>query len=257
MFGQLILGPPGSGKTSFCFAMKEIMNSTEDFPVFINLDPGNKISLTDFDINIQELINSDEIIPELNIGPNGSLLYSIEYFEKNSDWFEKKFTYLLKNMRCYHFLFDLPGQIELFTHHLSVRNFIKKILSINIKLVGLTLTDSFFFKDKSSRNSLLLVSIIIMLNIELPHIHLLSKSDLFLTKNSKQNFEQLPCSKYSNLTTVYHKSPFLWSKKLTYDFINIITDFSSLNSLPVSIFYPRSLKLIYKKIKNIIISSPK
>ena len=254
MYGQLVLGSPGSGKTSFCFAMKQIIHSTEDFPFFINLDPGNKISLSDFDINIQELVNSDEIIPELNIGPNGSLLYSIEYFEKNSDWFERKFTCFLNNMRCYHFLFDFPGQIELFTHHLSVRNFIKKILSINIKLVGLTLTDSFFFKDKSSRNSLLLVCIIIMLNIELPHIHLLSKSDLFLTRNTKQNSKELSNNKYTKLTTIYHNSPFLWSKKLTYDFIILINDFSSLNSLPVSIFYPRSLKMIYKKIKNMIIS---
>nr|UXY88268.1 ATP-binding protein [Cryptomonas curvata] len=254
MYGQLVLGSPGSGKTSFCFAMKQIIYSAEDFPLFINLDPGNKISLSDFDINIQELINSDEIIPELNIGPNGSLLYSIEYFEKNSDWFESKFKYFLNNVRRYHFLFDFPGQIELFTHHLSIRNFIKKILSINIKLVGLTLTDSFFFKDKSSRNSLLLVCIIIMLNIELPHIHLLSKSDLFLTRNSTENCKQLSNNKYTKLSTIYHNSLFLWSKKLTYDFIILINDFSSLNSLPVSIFYPKSLKMIYKKIKNINIS---
>ena len=252
MKGLIVLGASGCGKTSFCFSMQNFVNSTNELPIFVNLDPGNNLSLSSFDINIQELINSYEIIPELNLGPNGSLLYSIEYFEKNNDWFEYKFINLTQKLHCYYFLFDLPGQIELFTHHLSVRKFIKKILSVQINLVSLILTDSFFIKDKSTNNSLFLVSIIIMLNIELPHIHLSSKSDLFENQNITKNFNNLYLIANKDYLKKFSKSCFLWSKRLFYDLTYLITDFSSLNSMLISIYYPKSIQMVHTKIKTII-----
>jgi GPN-loop GTPase len=252
MIGIIVLGSSGSGKTSFCIAMQSFAVSAEEYPIFINLDPGNNIILYESDINIQDLINSFEIMPELNLGPNGSFLYSIEYFEKNNDWFERKISNLINKTNNYFLLFDFPGQIELFTHHLSVRKFIQKILSIKINLVAITLTDSFFFKDKSSNNSLLLVSIIIMLNIELPHLNLLSKGDLFNHHNSTFFFDNFFVNKYKYPIKNFKKSCFSWSKRLLYEFNELVIEFSTLNSILVSIYSPKTIKLIYKKIKSII-----
>ena len=252
MKGLIFLGSSGCGKTSLCFAVKQFLSSSDNFPIFVNLDPGNKVILSNYDINIQDLVNSFEIIPELNVGPNGSLLYSIEYFEKNNDWFEDKFINLTKNVNHPYFLVDLPGQIELFTHHISVRNFIKKIISIKINLVGLILTDAFFFKDKSSNNSLFLVCIIIMLNIEIPHIHLLSKSDLFEHQNVIQNFNNLNSIKAKYISNTLPKSCFSWSKQLFYDLSNTLVYYSSINSIPVSIYYPTSIQQIFNRINTII-----
>nr|UXY87765.1 ATP-binding protein [Cryptomonas curvata] len=252
MIGLIVLGASGCGKTTFCCAMKKFVNSTEEHPIFVNLDPGNNLALHKIDINIQELINSFEIMPELNLGPNGSFLYSIEYFERNGDWFENKFSNLIKKSDHYFLLFDFPGQIELFTHHVSVRKFVKKILFVKMDLVGITLSDSFFFKDNSSKNSLLLISIIMMLNIELPHVHLLSKSDLLNYQNLTSNFDNFHFDKFKYTIKNIQTSCFSWSKKLLYDFTQLITEFSVLNIIPVSIYFPNSIKIIYKKVKSII-----
>ena len=59
----------------------------------------------------------------LKLGPNGGLIYCIEYLEKNLDWLERK----LKDLKGHYFLFDCPGQVELYTHHTSVRNVVRQL----------------------------------------------------------------------------------------------------------------------------------
>jgi hypothetical protein len=92
-----------------------------------------------------------------------------------------------------------------------------------------------------------------MLNIELPYIHLLSKSDLFYNKNLSTKFklEFDYKNNYQNVSNI--RSSFFWSKKLSYDLSYLLIEFSSMSHIPVSIFYPKTAKLVYKKIKNIAI----
>lgn len=42
-FGQLVIGPPGSGKTTYCFAMKEYYEYFDRKCCIINLDPANDL----------------------------------------------------------------------------------------------------------------------------------------------------------------------------------------------------------------------
>jgi hypothetical protein len=55
---------------------------------------------------------------ELELGPNGGLVYCMEYIEQNLDWLKEQLATKCKGK---YILFDLPGQVELFTHHGSVR----------------------------------------------------------------------------------------------------------------------------------------
>ena len=61
---------------------------------------------------------------EFNLGPNGGMLYCMEYLEANYDWLEEQLKELDKDD---YVLFDLPGQVELSTNHQSVKNIIKKL----------------------------------------------------------------------------------------------------------------------------------
>jgi hypothetical protein len=41
-FGQVVVGPPGSGKTVYCLGMKEFLEKTGRNVVIVNLDPANE-----------------------------------------------------------------------------------------------------------------------------------------------------------------------------------------------------------------------
>lgn len=61
---------------------------------------------------------------EHGLGPNGAMLYCMEYLEANYDWLEDRLTELGKDS---YVLFDLPGQVELSTNHESVKNIVTKL----------------------------------------------------------------------------------------------------------------------------------
>ncbi|CAJ0920972.1 11629_t:CDS:2 [Entrophospora sp. SA101] len=98
----------------------------------------------------------------------------MEFLEVNFDWLEEK----LKELKDDYLLFDFPGQVELFTHHNSVKNIIDKLQKLDYRLVTVHLVDAHYCTDPSKYISILLLSLKTMLQIELPHINVLSKIDL-------------------------------------------------------------------------------
>ncbi|CAG8770204.1 1760_t:CDS:2, partial [Acaulospora morrowiae] len=111
---------------------------------------------------------------ELRLGPNGGMMYCMEFLEKNFDWLEEK----LKALGDDYILFDFPGQVELFTHHNSVKVIIEKLQKLDYRLVTVHLVDAHYCTDPTKYISVLLLSLKTMLQIELPHINVLSKVDL-------------------------------------------------------------------------------
>lgn len=49
---------------------------------------------------------------EMELGPNGGLLYCMEYFLQNQDWLESKLNEFVGEDD--YVIFDCPGQIELY-----------------------------------------------------------------------------------------------------------------------------------------------
>ena len=110
----------------------------------------------------------------LSLGPNGSLIYCMEYLEKNLDWLKEK----LDAFKDHYFLFDCPGQVELYTHNKSVRNIFSQLARWGFHLVAAHLVDSHYCSDPSKFISAVMASLATMLQMELPHINVLSKIDL-------------------------------------------------------------------------------
>ena len=55
----------------------------------MNLDPAaEKLSYSP-DVDIRELINTDDVMDYMKLGPNGGLIYSMEYLIENIDWLEE------------------------------------------------------------------------------------------------------------------------------------------------------------------------
>ncbi|KAK9213989.1 hypothetical protein WN944_005975 [Citrus x changshan-huyou] len=119
VFGQVVIGPSGSGKTTYCNGMSQ----------FLSLVGRNECA-----VNIEDLIRLSDVMMEYSLGPNGGLVYCMDYLEKNIDWLQPKLEPLLK--------------VHLVDVHLC--------------------------SDPGKYVSALLLSLSTVLHLELPHVNVLS-----------------------------------------------------------------------------------
>ena len=70
-FGQLVIGPPGSGKTTYCRGMQHFMQATGRKVAIINLDPANDMLPYEAAVDVADLVCLEQVMAELKLGPNG------------------------------------------------------------------------------------------------------------------------------------------------------------------------------------------
>ncbi|KAL2894980.1 GPN-loop GTPase QQT1 [Bienertia sinuspersici] len=194
VFGQVVIGPPGSGKTTYCNGMSQFLPLIGRKVAIINLDPANDSLPYDCAVNIEDLIKLSDVMNEHSLGPNGGqglvskivalylsdtwicLVYCMDYLEKNIDWLESRLKPLLKD---HYLLFDFPGQVELFFLHSNAKNVIMKLMKkLDLRLTAIHLVDAHLCSDPGKYISALLLSLSTMLHLELPHVNVFSKIDL-------------------------------------------------------------------------------
>lgn len=156
----------------------------------VNLDPANDKTSYPCALDIRDLVTLEEIMGNDNLGPNGGVLYALEELEHNFEWLEEG----LKELGEDYVLFDCPGQVELYTHHNSLRNIFFRLQKMNFRvrhisslflkcfanlaqLVVLHLSDSFCLTQPSLYISNLLLALRAMMQMDLPHINVLTKID--------------------------------------------------------------------------------
>ena len=174
LYGQVVLGPPGSGKSTYCYALQQYFKIIDRKCIVVNLDPANDNIQYKCDINITELVTLTDVMEEYELGPNGSLLFCMEFLLKNINWLFER----LKDYPDHYVLFDFAGQVELFTSNTNVNAIIKELEKHGFRLVAVNLVDSFYCSNPEIFISASLTSLITMINLELPAVNILSKIDL-------------------------------------------------------------------------------
>ncbi|PIL28263.1 hypothetical protein GSI_09675 [Ganoderma sinense ZZ0214-1] len=174
-FGEVVCGSPGSGKSTYCYGKHQLFTALNRPIAIVNLDPANENIPYPCAIDIGSLIKLEDVMNEFGLGPNGGMLYCMEYLEANHDWLEDRLKELDKDD---YVLFDLPGQVELSTNHPSVKNIIRRLTKSGFRLAAVHLCDAHYVTDASKFVSVLMLSLRAMLHLELPHINVLSKIDL-------------------------------------------------------------------------------
>ena len=193
-FGEIIIGSPGSGKSTYAYGKHQLLTALNRPISVVNLDPANENIPYPCALDIASLITLEDVMTEHKLGPNGAMLYCMEYLEANFDWLEEGLKSLGKDA---YVLFDLPGQVELSTNHESLKRIVEKLTKSGFRVclsyncgqgLGITrlttqlacvhLCDAHYVTDVSKYISVLLLSLRTMLHLELPHINVLSKVDL-------------------------------------------------------------------------------
>lgn len=96
----------------------------------VNLDPANDHTSYPCALDVRDLVKLEDIMADDELGPNGGILYALEELEHNVEWLEKG----LSEVGDDYILFDCPGQVELFTHHTSLRNIFMKLQNMGYRV---------------------------------------------------------------------------------------------------------------------------
>uniref|UniRef100_A0A915MKY1 GPN-loop GTPase 2 n=1 Tax=Meloidogyne javanica TaxID=6303 RepID=A0A915MKY1_MELJA len=93
----------------------------------------------------------------------------------------------------------MPGQMELYCSDDSIRKIINRFNTVQWQICAICLNDSTHINDPGKFISVILSSLMAMINLEITQINVLSKIDLLSTKDlpfSLDYFEELPNLKY-------------------------------------------------------------
>lgn len=183
---QLCMGPAGSGKSTFCGALaKHLRSLHRGGCVLVNLDPAAESLPYSPNVDIRELVSISDT-HAINLGPNGGLVYCLDYLAAHLSWF-KEILELAGPSTEEHIIFDCPGQIELFTHVPSFRRIIKALSSWGYSVCGTFLIDAaMVVGDVGKYTSAILLVTCAMIQLAIPWISLLSKVDLIPENEAEQ-----------------------------------------------------------------------
>lgn len=176
-YGHMVMGPAGSGKSTYCAVIHDHMQALRRSVKCINLDPAAEAFKYPCEVDVRDLISSDDVMEELHYGPNGALVYAMEYLCQNMDWLDEQLDDFAEDE---YFLFDCPGQIELYNHVPVMRQFVDHLQQRDIRLVGVYCMEASFCIDPCKFISGSLTALSAMVHLELPHINVLTKCDLIV-----------------------------------------------------------------------------
>ena len=88
--------------------MADMLRAQKRPVCLVNLDPANDVLPYPANIDISALITVQDVMESFHLGPNGGLIYCMEFLEKNLDWL---FTQVSK-FSDHYFIFDFPGQVH-------------------------------------------------------------------------------------------------------------------------------------------------
>jgi len=234
-FGQIVIGPPGSGKTTYVHAMTELLRSLGRKVAIVNLDPANENMEYSADVDIGELVRLEEVMERLQLGPNGGLVYCMQFLRENLAWLQARLDSLPPSTYT---LFDCPGQVELYTVDTSVQSLVAELVSGDFRLAAVHLVDSHYCSDPGKFIAVCLTSLTTMLQIALPHVNLLSKVDL-VEKYGKLQFNldfYTEVLDLEHLLDTFPQDNFTKKyKQLNEALTGLVSDYSLVNFLPITV----------------------
>uniref|UniRef100_A0A8D0E7P8 GPN-loop GTPase 3 n=2 Tax=Salvator merianae TaxID=96440 RepID=A0A8D0E7P8_SALMN len=245
-YAQLVMGPAGSGKSTYCSTMVQHCESLNRSVQVVNLDPAAEHFDYDVMADIRELIEVADVMEDdsLRFGPNGGLVFCMEYFVRNFDWLEE----CLGHVEDDYILFDCPGQIELYTHLPVMKQLVEQLQQWEFRVCGVFLVDSQFMVESFKFISGAMAALSAMVALEIPQVNVMTKMDL-LSKKAKAEIEKyLDPDMYSMLEDSASLLQSKQFKKLTKAICGLIDDYSMVRFLPLDRSDEESVNIVLQHV---------
>lgn len=111
-FAQLVMGPAGSGKSTFCSTIVHHCENIGRTVHVVNLDPAAEYFDYPVLVDTRELVQLEDVMEaeDLNLGPNGGLVFCMEYLIQNMEWLQEKLGFMDED----YIIFDCPEYVVCF-----------------------------------------------------------------------------------------------------------------------------------------------
>ncbi|GBF90441.1 hypothetical protein Rsub_03437 [Raphidocelis subcapitata] len=185
-YAQLVIGPAGCGKSTYCERLWEHCQAIGRPVHCVNLDPAAEAFAYPVSIDVRDLVALDDVMEEMGLGPNGGLLAAMEYLEDHlQDW-------LGEELGGYgdedYLVIDCPGQIELYSHVSCFRSLVDFLKADGWAVCAVYCLDCHFVTEAPKYIAGAMQALAAMVKLELPHINLLTKMDLCEDRRAIEEF---------------------------------------------------------------------
>lgn len=260
-YAVLVTGPAGAGKSTFSTAFMTHLRDSKRSANLVNLDPAANPNEYEPVIDIKDLISLEDVMTDLEYGPNGGLVYCFEYLLENMDWLEEE----LGGFEDDYLIIDCPGQIELYTHHPFLPTLVQNLQRMNIRVCATYLIESQFMEDKYKFFSGVLSAMSAMVNLEIPWINVMSKMDLVLRNpNDESGGARNGVRKRRDVARYLDPDPLLLATRrgeegnasnprfhaLNQAIVHLIEDHPLVSFLPLDLTNPDSIETVVSHIDN-------
>jgi GPN-loop GTPase len=167
-YAQLVMGSAGTGKSTYCHAIQEHAAARGRTVRVANFDPAAESFKYAVAFDIRDLISVDDVMSEMQFGPNGALIFCMEYLVENLEWLREQADSFLDDD---YLLIDCPGQIELYSHVNVMAKVAQALVAADFNLCAVYLLDATFVTDAAKLISGNLAALAAMVHLELPHIN--------------------------------------------------------------------------------------
>ncbi|TKR64391.1 hypothetical protein L596_024934 [Steinernema carpocapsae] len=247
---QLVIGPAGSGKSTYCATLQQHTQNAGRTVHIVNLDPAAEVFNYKAAVDVKDLISVQDVQEdeELVLGPNGSLVFCMEYLVENFEWLHDA----LDEGEDDYFIFDCPGQIELYSHLPVMRQLVDALKSWDFNICAVFLLDTHFVLEAEKFLAGALTTLSTMVALEVQSVNVLSKFDMlsdrnkalvetFLENDARSILEQEP-------TTPWNQR----HRLLTETIAGVLEDYSLVKFVPLNIQEEESIDELLLIIDNTI-----
>ena len=145
------------------------------FTTQLTFRPDPAVQCPDAAIDICALVEHADVMDEMELGPNGALVFCMELLLANREWLSIELEKIPKKT---YLMFDFPGQAELYSVHNCVELLVNHLTKdLDIRLCALYFTEGRHASDAHIFTAAMLATLSSMLRLSLPSVNILSKID--------------------------------------------------------------------------------
>ena len=173
-----IVGTAGAGKSLLASRIFDYYTRNGAFVGILNLDPGVENLLYTCDVDVRDYVDIVSIMKQYDLGPNGAMIIASDLIASKIEQIQSD----VDNVNPDYLIVDTPGQMELFAYRTSGPFFVQNFNAE--QKVALFLYDGVLVTTPTNFVSVALLATSIKLRLNLPHINVLTKTDLIEDKIS-------------------------------------------------------------------------